>query len=88
MQHSGSVLPEEEHSSFKEMMCGLLLGFFLGVLCLFWFKESVFTRRHQIGNYYMPLLLHAYNINHFHIKKGILAGMAINVSCGVIHVYS
>ncbi|KAI9331645.1 DUF2407 C-terminal domain-containing protein [Pilaira anomala] len=66
MEHTGSMLPEVDQSSFKEMMCGLLLGFFLGVLCLFWFKESVFTRRHQIG---------------------ILAGMAINVSCGVIHVY-
>lgn len=48
------------------MMCGLLLGFFLGVLCLFWFKESVFTRRHQMG---------------------IVAGMLINVYCGVVHVY-
>lgn len=51
MEHTGSMLPEVDQSSFKEMMCGLLLGFFLGVLCLFWFKESVFTRRHQIGIY-------------------------------------
>lgn len=36
-------------SSFKEMLCGLLLGLFLGVLCLFWVRESVFTRRHQMG---------------------------------------
>lgn len=36
-------------NTFKEMMCGLLLGFFLGVLCLFWVRESVFTRRHQMG---------------------------------------
>lgn len=51
MDHSGSMLPEEDQSSFKEMMCGLLLGFFLGVFCLFWVKESVFTRRHQMGKF-------------------------------------
>lgn len=50
MEHSGTMLPEQDQSSVKEMMCGLLLGFFLGVLCLFWVKESVFTRRHQMGN--------------------------------------
>ncbi|KAG2193165.1 hypothetical protein INT47_009598 [Mucor saturninus] len=66
MEHSGTMLPEQDQSSVKEMMCGLLLGFFLGVLCLFWVKESVFTRRHQMG---------------------IVAGMLINVSCGVIHVF-
>lgn len=62
----GSMLPEAEQDVCKEMMCGLLLGFFLGVLCLFWVKESVFTRRHQMG---------------------IMAGMLINVSCGVIVYY-
>lgn len=40
----------------KEMFCGLLLGFFLGVLNLFWFKETVFTRRHQMGILYMSSL--------------------------------
>ena len=39
------------------MLCGLLLGFFLGILCLFWVNESVFTRRHQMGkvDLYSPL---------------------------------
>ncbi|KAK4513127.1 uncharacterized protein ATC70_012921 [Mucor velutinosus] len=67
MEHTGRRLPEGyAQGSFKEMMCGLLLGCFLGVLCLFWVRESVFTRRHQMG---------------------ILAGMLINVSCGINYVY-
>lgn len=35
--------------TYKEMVWGLMLGFFLGLICLFWFRESVFTRRHQMG---------------------------------------
>ncbi|KAG2210844.1 hypothetical protein INT46_000342 [Mucor plumbeus] len=67
MEHTGRRLPEgSAQGSIKEMACGLLLGCFLGVLCLFWFRESVFTRRHQMG---------------------ILAGMLINVSCGINYVY-
>ncbi|KAJ8663268.1 hypothetical protein O0I10_000506 [Lichtheimia ornata] len=52
--------------TYKEMVWGLILGFFLGVICLFWFRESVFTRRHQMG---------------------IVAGMLINISFGILHVY-
>ncbi|KAI9261594.1 DUF2407 C-terminal domain-containing protein [Phascolomyces articulosus] len=52
--------------TYKEMMWGLILGFFLGIICLFWFRESVFTRRHQLG---------------------IVAGILINISFGVLHVY-
>jgi hypothetical protein len=35
--------------TYKEMMWGLILGFFLGILCIFWVRETVFTRRHQLG---------------------------------------
>ncbi|KAG0169529.1 hypothetical protein DFQ28_003607 [Apophysomyces sp. BC1034] len=67
MDSTGEVLPDGTiQGAYKEMMWGLMLGFFLGVLCLFWFRESVFTRRHQMG---------------------IVAGMLINVSFGVLHVY-
>ncbi|KAI9491345.1 DUF2407 C-terminal domain-containing protein [Zychaea mexicana] len=52
--------------TYKEMMWGLILGFFVGIICLFWFRESVFTRRHQMG---------------------IVAGILINISFGVLHVY-
>lgn len=48
------------------MMWGLMLGFFLGIICLFWFRESVFSRRHQMG---------------------IVAGILINISFGVLRVY-
>jgi hypothetical protein len=48
------------------MMWGLIFGFFLGIICLFWFRESVFSRRQQMG---------------------IIAGMLINISFGVLHVY-
>ncbi|KAI8340368.1 DUF2407 C-terminal domain-containing protein [Choanephora cucurbitarum] len=69
IEQNGPFIPPEGsvQGSFKEMVCGLMLGCLLGILCLFWLKESVFTRRHQMG---------------------ILAGMLINVSCGVMHVYS
>ncbi|KAI8368258.1 DUF2407 C-terminal domain-containing protein [Radiomyces spectabilis] len=67
MDNTGDTLPDGTiQGTYKEMMWGLMLGFFLGVLCLFWFRESVFTRRHQMG---------------------ILAGMLINISFGVLHVY-
>lgn len=52
--------------TYKEMMWGLIFGFFLGIICLFWFRESVFSRRQQMG---------------------IIAGMLINISFGVLHVY-
>ncbi|KAF7732317.1 hypothetical protein EC973_005213 [Apophysomyces ossiformis] len=52
--------------TYQEMVWGLILGFFLGIICLFWFRESVFTRRHQMG---------------------IITGMLINISFGVLHVY-
>lgn len=68
------------------MLCGLLLGFFLGVLCLFWVKESVFTRRHQMGNYLRIFLLFLIPTN-MYVTIGIVAGMLINVSCGVIVYY-
>ncbi|KAI8361739.1 hypothetical protein BD560DRAFT_425954 [Blakeslea trispora] len=51
IERNGHFIPPEGsvQGSFKEMVCGLVLGCFLGVLCLFWLKESVFTRRHQMG---------------------------------------
>ncbi|KAI7878748.1 hypothetical protein K492DRAFT_132333 [Lichtheimia hyalospora FSU 10163] len=67
MENTGEMLPDGLiQGTYKEMMWGLLLGFFLGILCIFWFRESVFTRRHQMG---------------------IVAGMLINISFGVLHVY-
>ncbi|KAG2219010.1 hypothetical protein INT45_013773 [Circinella minor] len=67
MESTGEILPDGlVQGTYKEMMCGLLLGFFLGILCVFWFRESVFTRRHQMG---------------------IVAGMLINISFGVLHIY-
>jgi hypothetical protein len=64
------------------MFCGLLLGFFLGVLNLFWFKETVFTRRHQMGILYMSHLYYFF----LFAQLGILAGMLINVYYGITHV--
>ncbi|KAL1929191.1 hypothetical protein VTP01DRAFT_2250 [Rhizomucor pusillus] len=67
MESSGDMLPEGViQGTYQEMVCGLLLGFFLGILCIFWFRESVFTRRHQMG---------------------IVAGVLINISFSVMHVY-
>ncbi|ORZ01120.1 DUF2407 C-terminal domain-domain-containing protein, partial [Syncephalastrum racemosum] len=63
----GETLPDgTPQGTYKEMVWGLVLGFFLGIICLFWFRESVFTRRHQMG---------------------IVAGILINISFGVLHVY-
>ncbi|GAA5799570.1 hypothetical protein HPULCUR_004986 [Helicostylum pulchrum] len=47
MDNTGETLPDGR--TYKEMMWGLMLGFFLGIICLFWFRESVFSRRHQMG---------------------------------------
>ncbi|KAI8645319.1 hypothetical protein BD408DRAFT_412139 [Parasitella parasitica] len=59
MEHTGRRLPEgSAQGSIKEMICGLLLGCFLGVLCLFWVRESVFTRRHQLGKVIHFLFFH------------------------------
>ncbi|KAL1926219.1 hypothetical protein VTP01DRAFT_6084 [Rhizomucor pusillus] len=67
IDNSTQTLPDGTvHGAYKEMLWGLILGFFLGVICLFWFKESVFTRRHQMG---------------------IIAGILINISFGILHVY-
>lgn len=51
MEHTGNLLPEGsvQGSPYKEILSGLILGIFLGILCLFWMRESVFTRTHQLG---------------------------------------
>ncbi|KAI8092860.1 DUF2407 C-terminal domain-containing protein [Halteromyces radiatus] len=50
MDQTGETVPEGTiQGTYKEMMWGLMLGFFLGILCVFWVRESVFTRRHQLG---------------------------------------
>ncbi|CAO3652682.1 unnamed protein product [Mucor fragilis] len=50
MDNTGETLPDGTiQGTYKEMMWGLMLGFFLGIICLFWFRESVFSRRHQMG---------------------------------------
>ncbi|KAI8983614.1 hypothetical protein BDB01DRAFT_131365 [Pilobolus umbonatus] len=51
MEVTGSLLPDGsiQGSSFKEILSGLILGICLGLLCLFWVRESVFTRTHQLG---------------------------------------
>ncbi|SAM03773.1 hypothetical protein [Absidia glauca] len=50
MDQTGELLPEgTAQGTYQEMMWGLMLGFFLGILCVFWVRESVFTRRHQLG---------------------------------------
>ncbi|CAO3592470.1 unnamed protein product [Absidia cylindrospora] len=67
MDNTGETLPDgTAQGTYKEMMWGLMLGFFLGIICLFWFRESIFTRRHQMG---------------------IVAGILINISFGLLHVY-
>ncbi|KAI8330873.1 DUF2407 C-terminal domain-containing protein [Chlamydoabsidia padenii] len=50
MDETGETVPEGSlQGTYKEMLWGLILGFFLGILCIFWVRESVFTRRHQLG---------------------------------------
>ncbi|RUS21609.1 DUF2407 C-terminal domain-containing protein [Endogone sp. FLAS-F59071] len=67
MENAGETLPDGTlQGTYKEMVWGLMLGFFLGLITLFWFRESVFTRRHQMG---------------------IIAGILINISFGILHVY-
>ncbi|KAG2178913.1 hypothetical protein INT43_001760 [Umbelopsis isabellina] len=67
MENTGETLPDGTLAgTYKEMVWGLMLGFFMGLICLFWFRESVFTRRHQMG---------------------IIAGILINLSFGVLHTY-
>ncbi|CAO3638536.1 unnamed protein product [Cunninghamella echinulata] len=67
MDNTGETLPDGTvQGTYNEMMWGLIFGFFLGIICLFWFRESVFTRRHQIG---------------------IVGGILINISFGLLHVY-
>jgi len=35
--------------SYSQMLTGLLLGFFGGLIPLFWFKEAVFTPYQKVG---------------------------------------
>lgn len=37
--------------SYGEMVWGLMLGFFMGLMVLFWFKEATFSRRQQMGKF-------------------------------------
>ncbi|KAL0082097.1 DUF2407 C-terminal domain-containing protein [Phycomyces blakesleeanus] len=52
MDNTTDTLPDGTlQGTYKEMVWGLMLGFFLGVICLFWFRENVFSRRHQMGKH-------------------------------------
>ncbi|KAL0089502.1 hypothetical protein J3Q64DRAFT_1696608 [Phycomyces blakesleeanus] len=46
MESTGETLPG---GTVYQILCGLILGFFLGLLCLFWLREPVFTRKHRMG---------------------------------------
>ncbi|KAG0315568.1 hypothetical protein BGZ97_008104 [Linnemannia gamsii] len=48
-QHGAETLPEGLEGSYGEMVWGLMLGFFMGLIVLFWFKEATFSRRQQMG---------------------------------------
>ncbi|KAF9115296.1 hypothetical protein BGX27_008298 [Mortierella sp. AM989] len=48
-QHGAETLPEGLEGSYGEMVWGLMLGFFMGLVSLFWFKEATFSRRQQMG---------------------------------------
>ncbi|KAG0359947.1 hypothetical protein BG005_011817 [Podila minutissima] len=48
-QHGAETLPDGLEGSYGEMVWGLMLGFFMGLIALFWFKEATFSRRHQMG---------------------------------------
>ncbi|KAF9131376.1 hypothetical protein BGW39_001884 [Mortierella sp. 14UC] len=48
-QHGAETLPEGLEGSYDEMVWGLMLGFFMGLIVLFWFKEATFSRRQQMG---------------------------------------
>ncbi|KAF9994930.1 hypothetical protein BGZ79_000275 [Entomortierella chlamydospora] len=48
-QHGAETLPEGLEGSYGEMVWGLMLGFFMGLMALFWFKEATFSRRQQMG---------------------------------------
>lgn len=52
--------------TYKEMVWGFIFGLFLGIICLFWFRNYVFSKKK---------------------RTGIVAGMLINVSFGIFHVY-
>ncbi|KAF9897418.1 hypothetical protein BX616_005638, partial [Lobosporangium transversale] len=47
-QHGSETLPEGLEGSYGEMVWGLMIGFFMGLIALFWFKEATFSRRQQM----------------------------------------
>ncbi|KAF9421659.1 hypothetical protein BGZ76_003955 [Entomortierella beljakovae] len=52
-QHGSETLPDgweksPLEGSYGEMVLGLMLGFFMGLIALFWFKEATFSRRQQM----------------------------------------
>ncbi|OZJ04562.1 hypothetical protein BZG36_02701 [Bifiguratus adelaidae] len=67
MDNASETLPDgTPHGTYNELVWGLMLGFFLGLMTLFWFREHVFSRKHQLG---------------------IIFGLLINISFGVLYVY-
>ncbi|KAG1458117.1 hypothetical protein G6F56_006467 [Rhizopus delemar] len=40
---------ELAEGTYREMTLGFILGLFLGIICLFWFRKSVFSKRKQWG---------------------------------------
>ncbi|KAL1917631.1 uncharacterized protein VTP21DRAFT_4024 [Calcarisporiella thermophila] len=67
IENAGETLPDGTvQGAYYDMVIGLLFGFFMGLIVLFWFKEQAFSRRQQMG---------------------IVAGLLINISFGILRVY-
>ncbi|KAG1149050.1 hypothetical protein G6F37_001547 [Rhizopus arrhizus] len=67
LNRNGETLVDEiVEGTYKEMVWGFIFGLFLGIICLFWFRNYVFSKKK---------------------RTGIVAGMLINISFGIFHVY-
>jgi hypothetical protein len=63
--------------AYREMMAGLMIGFFAGMLGLLWFRESVYTQQQKIGTLTFPRFT----------DIGLVAGIAMNCVFGLLRAY-
>ncbi|KAI7870536.1 hypothetical protein BDF14DRAFT_1771008 [Spinellus fusiger] len=63
MQNTGDIFLDD---TMNEILCGFVLGFFLGIFSLFWIRDPVFSQRHQLGIFSGMFLHIIFGIRHIY----------------------
>ncbi|KAI8919599.1 DUF2407 C-terminal domain-containing protein [Entophlyctis helioformis] len=88
----GLAYEPADDGTHLDMLVGLLVGFFMGILVLFWVKEAnMYNRRQQLGMHasctdQLEPDLYADCVRPVHRLLGIVTGLVINLAFGMLRM--